>query len=217
MNVALIRFVGVDALRAQAWVAPYLCYLAAVALLDSAGASVLSLYASTSTVLLPVALWLAVAVVNSEDPVQTAITAVTAGGSGRVRLAKLTAAYLACLPLAGFAVGWPLLIGADGATGTALGAGLTAHLASALGGVGFGAMLSRPIMRRTAWVVLTAVAVTLADILVPGLPPAHQILAVLGRDHQTDLALPLASTAAQSALLAAVAFLAAERLARRIR
>jgi hypothetical protein len=214
MNLALVRYVLADALHGQRGTAPSLTFLVATAILNAMGGGpVLPDYAATSVALLPVALWLTVVVCNSEDPVLAAITTVTAGSATRVRLAKLAAAYVACLPLILAALVWPVFMGKR-LTVAVFAAGLAAYLITTLAGVGLGALVSRPVIRRSAWAVLVGVAFTLADVIAPFGPPAHQLVVLLSRQRVEHLTTGLAAIAAQTALLAVVAVWLAHRLAR---
>ncbi len=172
--VALVRYLAADALRAERWVPPVVLFLVTTVAGTSVGGTALGCYGFSSTVLLPVALWLTVSVVNSQDPVQTAITTVTAGSALAVRIAELAVAYLVCLGLAAFAVLYPLLTSHPAGRPELL-AGVAGHLLTALAGVAFGSVLTRPLLSTPAWVVLSGVAVVLAELLVPGLPPFHPV------------------------------------------
>lgn len=209
---ALVRYLVSDALRGQRWIAPVLVFLAATGTLAAPGATVLPDYAATSVVLLPATLWLTVVVNNSEDPVQADITVVTAGGRTRVMLARLAVAFLGALPLVAVGLGWPLVVGSR-ASGSALAVGAAAHLLTALAGVGLGALVSRPVVRRTGWAVLLGVGISIAEVVVPHCPPAGQLLSLLDdpRHHLTSALLVLAG---QTAALTVLAVLAAYRLAR---
>jgi hypothetical protein len=214
VNIALIRYLAADAGRSQRWAAPMLCFVILVAVLDAGGGSALSCYGSTSAAMLAVSLWLTIVIAGSEDPIQTAITVATVGSATRVRLAKLATAYLACVPLLALGVLWPLVVGGHSASGTAVAAGLAAHLVTALTGVGFGALLSRPVLVHTAWAVVSGVAVCVAELAVPDFPPARQLLSLLGADHPAHLAGSIALTAAQAVALAVVTVAGAQRIAR---
>ncbi|HVX46930.1 MAG TPA: hypothetical protein VHC49_23765 [Mycobacteriales bacterium] len=208
--MSLIRYLAVDVLRGQRWMAPLLTFLVACTLLDAGGGPVLGDYGSTAAVLLPVTLWLTIVVNQNEDPIQNSITVVTAGGATRVRLAKLAVAFLGAAAMGAFAVLWPLLVKHE----VDPGAGALAHLSTAVVGVGVGALLSRPVLRKTAWAVLIATAVTLGEILIPHCPPGRQILSRLGADHPHDVAATLLLITLESLALGGIAALCADRLAR---
>lgn len=208
----LVRYVAADALRAERWAAPVLVFLAATASFNAGGGSALSCYGFTAAVLLPVALWLTVSVTNSEDPVQEAVTAVTVGSAVRVRLAKLLTAALVCAVLAAVSLVWSPVAGNPTSAGSVL-AGAVAHAVTIAGGVGFGAVLSRPVVARLSRVVLGGTALPLLELALP-VPPLRPMLALLGDDHPSHLALPLALLAAETAVLSAALVAAALRISR---
>jgi hypothetical protein len=209
---ALVRYVAADALRAERWAAPVLLFLAATASFNAGGGSALSCYSFTAAVLLPVALWLTVAVGNSEDPVQEAVTAVAAGSAVRVRLAKLLTAALLGAVLAVVALVWAPLAGNPASPGAVL-AGAVAHGITLAAGVAFGALLSRPVVTRLSHVVLGATALLLLELAVP-VPPLRPLLTLFGAEHPGHLALPLLLIAVETAVLAGAATALALRIAR---
>jgi hypothetical protein len=212
-TVALVRYLVADALHGQRGIAPVLSFLVATAVLDVMGGPVLPNYGATAVVLLPVALWLTVLIGGSEDAVQAAITTVTAGGAGRVLLARLLCAYLLTWPLTLVALAWPVILG-NPVTATTLLYGLVAHLVTALAGVGIGALISAPVIRRPAWSVLLGVAVTLGELVVPYCPPGRQLMTLFGHNG-SGVAVGLLLIAVETVLLAAAATAAAYQLGQR--
>jgi hypothetical protein len=188
MTGALIRYLARGVLRGQRWLAPVLVFLLVVVPGTAVGGTALSCYGFTAAVLLPVTLWLTVAVANDEDPVQTSITVVTVGSSLAVRLAKLVVAGLIAAVLGVFAVVWPLITAHPADTADVL-AGLAGQLLCLLAGVALGAVLVRPLVRRPAWVVLGGTALCLVEILVPGFPPVRPVATLLSADPGTRSAL----------------------------
>lgn len=214
---ALVRYTAADALRAQRWVAPTLVFLAAVALFNSDAGALLTTYADTTACLLPVAAWLTVAVVDGEDPVQTAIVTATVGSDILVRLVKLLTAYLACIPLIAVATAWPLVAGdyRDPLRPGQIAAGVAAHLIVALAGVAFGSVATKAVTRRTGWAVLLGVALCLADVTAWRDTPLRQILTAFDRDHPAHLAGSLATAAVETLAIAATFVGVAATIARR--
>jgi hypothetical protein len=212
---ALLRYLAADVLRSQRWAAPLLAYLVAVAIISPSNRSPLvPTLTMSAAALLPVALWLAVVVNHSEDPVQAHITGVTIGSATRLRLAKLGTAYLACLVLAAAAIGWVVSESADRITGSALAVGAVEHLTTALTGIALGALISRPVLTRAGWTVLAGVGICLAPVLVPGVPPTHPLLLTFGEHPPADPWAPLLTTAGESVLLAGAAIVLAHLVAR---
>jgi hypothetical protein len=214
--VALLRYLAADALRAQRWVAPLATYFVVCATGTTVGGNALGCYALSAAFLLPVAIWVTAAVVGSEDPVQTAITVVTAGGTLVVTLAKLAVALLVTVGLALVALVWPLVTGHP-ATAADVASGLGAHLTVAVAGVAVGAVLARPLVPRPAWAVVGGLAVCLVEIAVPHAPPVRPIAELLTDAPGTTahLARELAVVAAQTAVLATVLVTAVHLLGRR--
>lgn len=213
MSVALLRYLGADVLRSQRWVAPLLAYLGGVAIFNVAGGPLLTTYADTATVMLPVSVWLTVVVANSEDPVQAAVTAVTVGGGGRLRLGKLLTAWAACGLLTAVAVMWPLVVRSYAGPATAgdVAAGVAAHLLVALFGAGVGSLGMRDVLPRTGWTVLVAASLCLADVLLPHAPPTRRILELFDDGDVGGLVPVALATAGLSAALVTLSLAVARR------
>jgi hypothetical protein len=218
MTRALIRYVLADALRAERWAGPVLLYLAGTTAFDVGQGTALSCWGFTASLLLPVSVWLMIAIGNSEDQTQAAITIVTVGSPLRVLLAKLFAGYLVTLPLTVFGVAWALIT-AHPVTVVSFVAGLVAHLLCALAGVAAAAPLIRPVLDRLAWVVFLSVGVLLAETLIPGCPPVRSFLVLFAHEPldpgQVAKSLPLITL--QTTALSAVLITTAHRLARQRR
>jgi hypothetical protein len=210
--IALVRYLAADSLRAERWAAPVLVFLAATASFNAGGGTALACYSFSAAVLLPVALWLTVAVSNGEDPVLRDITMVTAGSALRVRLATLLTAALVCTALAIVALAWSPLAGNPDSLGS-VAAGAVAHAITITSGVAFGAVLSRPVVGRLSWVVLGGTGLLLLQLALP-VPPLRPVLTLFGDDHPRDLALPLALIAVETVAMAAVLIAVAHRVAR---
>jgi hypothetical protein len=189
-----------------------LVFLAAELPFNVGGGSALSVWAFSTALLLAVAIWLTVSVLSTVDPAQAAVL-IVAAGSPRVRLAGLLTAYAGTVPLAAFAVVWPLVV-QHPFTAAGVVAAVVAHLLTGLAGVAIGALLSRPVLARRAWAVLAGVVAVLVEVVVPHAPPARQVLELFDRDHPGAFAGPLAATAVQTILLAAVLVGVAQRIAR---
>jgi hypothetical protein len=203
-SVALVQFVVSDLARSQRWVPPVLAYglwcWVDVAIGGGTARNSLPTFATNAAFLFPIAVWLTVVAGNCEDPVQTAITVATVGSETRVRLAKLTVAFAACIPLSLFAV--VLAWAATGLPDAALTAeGLTAHLIAAAGGVAVGAWLIRPLLDRRVWIILAGLMATLTEVTVPHLPPVRQLLVLLEADRPTQVPRHLAEIAIETMVI----------------
>lgn len=210
---ALLLYVGADVLRSQRWVAPLLAFLAGVAAFNVAGGPLLTTYADTATVLLPVSVWLTVVVANSEDPVQAAVSAVTVGSDSRLRLGKLLTAWTGCVAVTAVAVLWPLLAHSDSGAATAgdVAAGIGAHLLVALFGVAVGSLGMRSVLDRAGYTVLVATVLCLADVLIPHAPPTRRVLELFDDGAVAGLAPAALATAVISVALIAASLGIARR------
>jgi hypothetical protein len=210
---ALIRYLSADVLRAQRWAAPLLCFLAALMTTSPAFGPVLSTYSMSAAALLPIAIWFTVVVMHSEEPVQATITVVTVGSPAKVRLAKLCTAFLGCGLLGLIAVTWISFSTGSLVDFGTLGAGLLDHAMTALAGVAFGALISRPVLPKMAWTVMLGVGITLAELLIPYLPPVNAMLKLYSADHPRPTG-TLLLIAAGTAVLTAITFATANTVAR---
>lgn len=211
---ALVRYFSADVLRAQRWAAPLLVYLAALMITTPTVGPVLPTYAMSAAALLPVAMWITVVVFHSEEPVQAAITMVVVGAYTRVWFGKVLTALLGALILGAAALFWISVATPDTVTVSRLGVGAIDYVMNALAGVGFGALISRPVTPKIAWTVLFGVAVCLAQLLIKHVPPMNamlQLYATDGPDAVGALVLIAAETVVLAALLIGAAFGVARR------
>jgi hypothetical protein len=202
-----MRYIASDAARSQHWFPPFFVYavFCALNLADgSAAGNALPTFADAAAALLPVSIWLTVVIGNCEDPVQATITAATAGGEARTRAAKLLIALTAAAAMGTLStvVAWVGTTKPSFADLGSLVAGEVAHLLAAATGVAVGAWCMRPIVDRRAWAVLTGVAATMLEVLVPHCPPVRQILVLFGHATHPRLALSLLLVGAESGLMA---------------
>ena len=193
-SAALIRYTLSDFFRSQRWVAPLLCLVVFEVIVDTNSGSVLAAYAGSATLLLFVATWLTIAILDTEDPLQSDITIVTTGSQTWVRASKLLAALAIVVGLG--VLGVIGVIGAQLASSQRMHwsliiAGAVAHLVTGMAGVALGSVCGRPIIQRPAWAVLTAVIVDLSDIVVPHAAPTRQILVLFNETPVKDLTLTL--------------------------
>jgi hypothetical protein len=214
--IALLRYSWIDTLRSQRWVAPILCFGAVEAIVCAQAGSVLPTYAVLAAVLLFIATWLSIVTINNEDPIQQSITGVCAGGQGKVRLAKVSAAFLVAAILGVAGTTGPPLATSNGSSATDALAGLSAQLLAALAGVALGALCSRPLITRRAWSVLIGAGVCLVTVIVPYAPPTRQLLVLFNKTGSYKIGLPLVLIGVETIIIAIVAVSASLRIARRI-
>ena len=96
--------------------APILCFVAIEAIVCAQSGSVLPTYATMAAVLLFIATWLSIVTTNNEDPIQQSITFVCAGSQTRVRMAKVTVAFLVAAVLGILGTIGPPLASSSGTT-----------------------------------------------------------------------------------------------------
>jgi hypothetical protein len=213
---ALIRYVWIDTLRSQRWVAPILCFGAIEAIVCVQSGSVLPTYATMAAVLLFIATWLSIVTINNEDPIQQSITVVCAGSQAGVRTAKVTVAFLVAAVLGIVGTIGPPLASSSRTTATDALAGISAQLLTALAGVALGALCSRPLMTRRAWSVLVGFAVCLATVIIPYGPPTRQLLVLFNKTAPFTLEAPLLLIGVETLIIAIVVVGASVRIAQRI-
>jgi hypothetical protein len=114
---------------------------------------VLSSYAITAMALYPIAAWISLVLLGSEDETQREVSAVHAGGLRRVYLAKLASIVLAVVALTVVALLVPELLHefTHQPTAAQLLLGVLAHLTSAVPAILIGALFSNPIVRRQGY------------------------------------------------------------------
>jgi len=212
--IALLEYVGRDTLRSQRWVAPLLCFGAIDAIIGAQTGSVLPSYALGAAALLFITTWLTVVIVNNEDPIQQSITEVCAGSRTKVRVSKLTASLLIAVALGVLGMIPPTIISGSTTTIKEVIAGITAQVITAVMGVAFGAICSRPIIRRRSWSVLLGVLLGMATVLIPDGPPTRQLLVLFNETGHLALGLPVLLIGIETLLLAAMATAWSLRFAR---
>ncbi len=208
--IALVAYLWRIALTSQRWTAPLILYLGAVGVLSATTGELLPSYAGVAVALFFVSIWWTVLALNAEEAEQVPVTVTSAGSFARVRLAKLTVAYLGSVLLGLVGLAGPALASPSGATAAQIGAGAGAFLITALAGTAIGGFCARPVVQRTAWAVLLGVLLGMADVLVPYGPPSRQVLVLLSGSVRLWLLGPIAI---ETVLLASLALLASVRLA----
>ncbi|MET0234131.1 MAG: hypothetical protein ABW224_05815 [Kibdelosporangium sp.] len=206
----LIRYLLADVLRTQRWVPPMLTYLVLLMIIGPPNGPVLPTYAMAAAALVPIGMWITVVVFHSEEPAQAAITMSITGGHGRVWPAKMLTA-LFCTLVLGFASLIWLTVTAN--QYSHLGVGVIDYAMTALAGVAFGAVISRPVLTKISWTALVGVGVCLAELLIRQAPPVNAMI-----DLYTDttagagqILLIAAETVVLSAVVVGIAYNVARR------
>jgi magnesium-transporting ATPase (P-type) len=213
--IALVRYVWVDTLRSQRWVAPLLCFGAIDAIISAQSGSALPSYAIDAAALLFITTWLTVVIVNNEDPIQQKITEVCAGSSSKVRLSKLVVSLLIAVVLGVLGMIAPTVISSSGTPARDVVAGLCAQFITALMGVTFGAFCSRPIVPRRSMSVLLGVLLGMATVLVPHAPPTRQLLVLFNESGHFSLGRPVLLIFVETVLLSVAAMAVSLHLSQR--
>jgi hypothetical protein len=171
---------------------------------------VLPTYAMAAAALVPIGMWITVVVFHSEEPAQAAITMSITGGYGRVWPAKVLTALLCTLVLAMASLIWLTVTSNQYAH---LGIGFIDYAMTALAGVAFGTMISRPVLAKISWTALVGVGVCLAQLLIRQAPPINAMIDLYtGTSPGTG---PILLIAAETVVLSAVVIGVAYALARR--
>jgi hypothetical protein len=212
--IALVRYVGRDTLRSQRWVAPLVCFGAIDAIIGAQSGSVLPSYAIGAAALLFITTWLTVVIVNNEDPIQQSITEVCAGSQTKVRVSKLEVSLLIAVPLGVLGMIAPTVVSTSKTTITEIIAGICAQIITAVMGVTFGALCSRPIIRRKSWSVLLGVLLGMATVLIPHGPPTRQLLVLFNETGHVALGPPVLLVGLETLVLTGIALTWSLRLAR---
>lgn len=202
--IALIRYVGRDTLRSQRWVAPLLGFAAIDAIIGAQTGSVLPSYAIGAAALLFIATWLTVVIINNEDPIQLTITEVCAGSQAKVRLSKILVSLLLAVAIGILGMIAPTILADSRTTVQEVTAGICAQVITAVMGVTFGAICSRPIVRRRSWSVLLGVLLGMATVLIPHGPPTRQILVLFNETGHLTLGGPVLLIGVETLLLAGI-------------
>ncbi|MFC8732496.1 hypothetical protein ACFT5B_08555 [Luteimicrobium sp. NPDC057192] len=203
---ALVAYTVARCGRAQVWVAPWLTFVVAIALLDAPSGRAADALALSTVALLFVAAWLVIATLGSQAPEQSGVLAAAVGGARRERLgAQLAAAVGSAVVVpVSFLVAWaesrdpvhPASL-AHGLSGTLVVTALLAHVVAVVCGTVVGAALARPLVTSR---VVTLLVVLLVGVLLVVVPWAPVSVAVGRTAHPTA-----AGTAVMALAVAVVA------------
>jgi hypothetical protein len=201
--IPLVRYLLADLQRSQRWVAPALAYLVLLVVLVPAGGDPFAVAALGATGLFPVGAWLTSVTVGCEDPVQEIITATSAGGLWRVRLAKTLAGGFVTVMLGLLTV--VLATAKSGGPGFGVVAlASMAVLVNAVGGAALGLVCSPPVLGHRGLAVMAMVLVCVAELIVPWAPPVRATLQTLNAPGDPTPSLLLTGLATAVAATVAV-------------
>ena len=182
--ISLVRYLAADVFRGQRFLAPVLVFLGVMGMLFSTDAGQpLEAYSGSSALLYPIAAWMAVVVATSEDVVRREITVVSAGGWPRVLGAVAVVAVLFAVAMAALAAVWPVVTNPHPYTAGEFLAGLGAHTAVALLGVGVGLVFARPVFAAIGRTVLAVFGVVVTTYPLGRGTPLGWVLDSLGHNQ----------------------------------
>ena len=183
---ALVRYQLAQLAHTQRFLIPVLAYLGLLAVLyaDAAGPALPS-YAITAGALLLVTGWLTLALVDTEDSVQRAITVSHCGSTLRLLFATVLTLAACAAGLTVVAMAWPTVTLAASYAMDELAIGLLAHLSCAGAGIAFALPCSGLLIRRLGYRVMIT-AVVLIVLLLVRIPLINPLLRAMGEARQPD-------------------------------
>lgn len=215
--IALYRYQLTSMVLSQRYLPPALVYLAALSVgTSSDNGPLLRSYSFCVAAVLACSTWLAVSVVNHEDPVQRQVTTVAAGGSRRMLGAAIAVTFTGCLFLTALGLIYPILTGDHVVTAGAVLVGAVAQLAAALVGTALGLLTSRLVIPRLGIAMVVAVTALLAILLVRWISPVSPLIRLLSNATSPDsTTIPLTALTAVSVAILAVSAIITQRVADR--
>jgi hypothetical protein len=214
---ALYRYLLTSVLLSQRYLPPTLIFLAVLAVgVTSDNGPLQSSYAFCVLAVLVCSTWLAVSIINHEDPTQRKITVVMIGDSLRVLAITVAVVLTWSVPLVIVGLIYPLVTGRHAVTAGDLAIGAVAQLAAAMIGTAIGLFCSRLVIPRIGIATLTAAAAILAVLLIQWISPIRPMMKLLS-NHQPpgQNAIPLALLTVLCAAVLAIAVLATRTVADR--
>jgi hypothetical protein len=178
---ALFRYTAAILFHSQRYVAPVLVFLLAAGAFvhGDANQPAVPVFGAMAGVEFAFAIWLTVALVNVEDPVQRMITAVNSGRSRSILIAPVLVVLACCVLLDALVLAVPVVFGFTGLTGLDLLAGGEALLTGACAGIAIGLLTSRLVIRRIGFALLSILVLLVLFLVVPWLPPIHPVIFLL--------------------------------------
>lgn len=214
---ALYRYLMSSVLLSQRYLPPTLIFLAAMAVgTTSDNGPLQSSYSFCVLAMLVCTTWLAVSIVNHEDPTQHKITLVMIGSSLRVLAITVTIVLTWCVPLLLVGIVYPIVTGKHVVTAGDLVVGAAAQLGAAMIGIAIGLLCSRLVIPRIGVAMLTAAAAIIAVLLLRWISPIRPLMTLLS-DGRTPggAAVPVTLLTAVAATILIAAVFATRALADR--
>jgi hypothetical protein len=195
---ALVRYSLSMLVRSQGYIAPFVLFGSAVVVLTTNDfGPITGTYSACALIQFVCMLWFTVAIVNTEDRVQRAMTVVAAGGQRRVLVANVLAAAVVCLGLTVIGLVFPVYAGTHQVTPVDLAVGALAQVTCGFAGIAVGLLCSRLVIPKAGYAVFASLGAIGVMTMVRPVPPVGPIMALL------------ASTTAPGRMLAPVAGLGA--------
>ncbi|GLZ35982.1 hypothetical protein Lesp02_81690 [Lentzea sp. NBRC 105346] len=182
--IATTRYLAMDVLRGQRFLAPVLVYCGVLGMLFLHGDAgpALQAYAGSCALIYPVAAWLAVVIATSEDPARREITVVTAGGWRPVLSAVALLSVLTVIALSLLATLMPLVTNPHPYSVGSVLAGFAGHVVCGTLGASVGLLFARPVLRTIGRTVLVVFAVIVLTYPLGKRTPFGWVLDMLGTE-----------------------------------
>lgn len=214
---ALVRYSLSMLVRSQAYIAPFVLFGSAVVVLTTNDLGpITGTYSACVLVLFVCMLWFTVAIVNTEDRVQRAMTVVAAGGQRRVLVANVLAAAVVCAGLTAVGLVYPIAAGTHTVAPADLAVGALAQLTAGFAGIAAGLLCSRLVIPKAGYAVFASLAAIGVMTMVRPVPPVSPVMALLSSATAPDRMLgPVAAFGALAVAMLAGSVLVAEQVVRR--
>ncbi|MEU0032296.1 hypothetical protein [Streptomyces sp. NPDC006335] len=201
--IALFRYTTAVMLHSQRYIPPLLLFVAVAVVFTGSSESVpvAAIYGPVSGVLFVSSVWLTVTLVNVEDPVRRVIVVVHSGRSRSVLVATVLVALATSLLVSGLLLFLPMVMGDHSISPDDILVGVLAQLTGASTGVAIGLLVSRLVIRRTGYSLVTALVLMSIISFSQGLPPINRLIRLLAN---TPDAPSLLARTAECAVIAMV-------------
>jgi hypothetical protein len=180
MSAAARHYALTSAAARQRLTAPILVLVLATAVLQVSGGGVRATMAVACGYLFPIAAWLTVAVVGADPAPTQGLVAVGVGGTRALRRDQCLAALQVAGAAAFLAFLGAILSNLPHVTLRDLAACTVALALSVTGGVALGSICAPPVIARPGWSLSAIAVVSVADVLVPVVPPVGPAIRGLG-------------------------------------
>lgn len=201
--IALFRYTTAVMLHSQRYLPPLLLFVAVAVVFTGSSDSVpvAAIYGPVSGVLFVSSVWLTVTLVNAEDPVRRVIAVVHAGRSRSVLVATVLVALATSLLVSGLLLFLPMVMGDHSVTPDDILVGVLAQLTGASTGVAIGLLVSRLVIRRTGYSLVTALVLMSVISFSEDIPPINRLIRLLANTPDAPGLLPRTAECAAIAMV----------------